>query len=159
MRDSEETSLPPDAPEIEDVHRLFTLEDPVVLPPRDIVDIIQSCMKDVKKMEQHNPTHAIKLLIQLMAVSEYIKKRDIYMLSNACKQPCLRASIVIANQMGKGVYFARQICHNTLYLLKHHRLPPCKEYTCNGQYSILDNEAVLHSILYVFILQPSPLVL
>ena len=48
--------------------------------------------------------------------------------------------------MGKGPYFACQIRHNELYLLKHHHLPPRKEYTRHGQYSFLDNETVLHNV-------------
>ena len=48
--------------------------------------------------------------------------------------------------MGKGVYFARQIRHNELYLLKHRHLPPRKQYTHHGQYSLLDNKAVLHDV-------------
>jgi len=48
--------------------------------------------------------------------------------------------------MGKGVYFARKIRYHELYLLKHHHLPPRKEYTRHGQYSLLDNEAILNDV-------------
>ena len=146
IRDSEETALSLDAPEIEDARGLFTLEDPVINRSRDIVDIILSCIKDVKKSKQLNHTRMIKLLTQLTAVSEYVKLRTVYKLGKACKQPCLKASVAIAHRMGKGLHFARQICHLELHLLKHHQLPPRKGYTWNGQYSVLDNEAVLHGV-------------
>jgi len=48
--------------------------------------------------------------------------------------------------MGKGIYFAWQIHHHELYLLKHHHLPPHKEYTWNGQYLLLNNEAILNNV-------------
>ena len=150
IRDSEQPSLPLDGPEIEAARRLFASEDSVTDNTRDsdITEIIQSCLKDVpvKTLKQYNHARAIKILSQLNAVSEYVKLRTIYKSNKACKQPCLKASVAIARRMGRGVYFARQIRYNELYLLKHHHLPPRKEYTRHGQYSLLDNEAVLHDV-------------
>ena len=105
--------------------------------------IIQTCLKDVEK---NNSKHAIKMLSQLIAVSEYIKLRARYKTFKACKQPCLKASIAIARRMGKGPYFARQIRYHELYLLKHRHLPPRKSYAKGGHHSLLDNESVLHDV-------------
>jgi hypothetical protein len=105
-------------------------------------------------MKQHNNLRAIKMLSQLIALSEYVKLHACYKSCKACKWPCLKASIAIARQMGRGPYLACQICHNELYLLKHHHLPPRKEYTRHGQYSFLDNEAVLHDV-YVYLVAQS----
>jgi hypothetical protein len=60
------------------------------------MDIILSCIKDVKKLKQLNHMHMIKMLIQLTAISEYVKLCTVYKLGKVCKQPCLKASIAIA---------------------------------------------------------------
>jgi len=135
-----------DEPAIEATRALFTPEDSTDNVSIDITEVIQSCLKDVKLLKQHNNVRAIKMLSQLIAVSEYVKLRTLYKSSKTCKQPCLKASIAIARRMGKGVYYARQIRYNEMYLRKHHHLPPRKEYTRHGQYSLLDNEAVLHDV-------------
>ena len=146
IRDSDEPLLPLDKPEIETTCTLFTLEHLEVNMSIGLTEIIQSCLKDVKVMKQHNNAHTMKMLSQLIAVSEYIKLRAIYRSSKACKQPCLKASIAIACWVGRGVYYACHICHNELYLLKHHHLPPWKEYTWYGQYFLLDNKVVLNDM-------------
>jgi hypothetical protein len=48
--------------------------------------------------------------------------------------------------MGKGPYFARQIRHNELFLLKNKRLPPPKAFARHGHHTLLDNEAILHDV-------------
>ena len=146
IRGSEEPSLPLDDPAIEATRTLFTPEDSEVDVSIGLTEIIQTCLKDVKLLKRHGNARAIKMLSQLTAVAEYVKLRALYRSSKACKQPCLKASIAIARRMGRGVYCARQIRHNELYLLKHHHLPPRKEYTRHGQYSLLDNEAVLNDV-------------
>jgi hypothetical protein len=140
-RDSEQPSLPLEAPDIEAARELFLPEEED--EPADIMEIIQTCLKDVQK---HNSKHAIKALTLLIAVSEYIKLRTCYNTSKACKQPCLKASIAIARRMGKGPYFARQIRYNELYLLKHRHLPHRKLHSREGHHSLLDNESVLHGV-------------
>ena len=110
------------------------------------MEIIHSCLKEIKPLMQHNYGRAMKMLTQLIAVSKYVALHTDYKSGKKCKQPCLKASISIARQMGKGIYFARQIRYHELYLLKHHCLPPHKEYTRHGQYSLLDNEAILHDV-------------
>ena len=55
-------------------------------------------------------------------------------------------SIVIANLMGKGSYFAHQIQHNTLYLIQHQHLPPPSLYAQNGYRTLLNNESILHDV-------------
>lgn len=146
IRDSEVPSLPPDVPEIEDARMCLASEDPDIDEPKDIAKIIETCLKDLKPLKQHNPIRAIKLIQHLTAVLEYVNLRASYRSSKVCKQPCLKASIAIARRMGRGVYFARQIRHNELYLLKHHHLPPRKEYIRHGQYTLLDNEAILNDV-------------
>lgn len=135
-----------DRPKVEATHRLFSPEDldSEIDVSQDINEIIHSCLKDVKTLNQHNPECTVKIISQLIAISKYINLCAKYKSSKVCKQLCLKVSIVIANQMGKGIYFTCQICYNELYLQKHHHLPPCKEYTWHGQYLLLDNEVVLH---------------
>lgn len=140
-RDSEQPSLPLNVPAIEAAQVLFLLEKDN--DPADIMEIIQTCLNDIKK---HNSKHAIKSLSQLIAVSEYIRLCACYNTSKACKQPCLKASMAIACQMGKGPYFTCQIRYNELYLVKHCHLPPCKVYSREGHHSLLDNKSVLHNV-------------
>jgi len=49
---------------------LFTPEEDDRLRPLDIMEIILSCLKEVKKS---HTKYAIKTLSQLIAVSEYVK--------------------------------------------------------------------------------------
>jgi hypothetical protein len=86
--DLEATLLPSDAPEIEATHILL-LEDSEIDGSTDIEEIIQSCLKEVKLFKQHNHKHAIKMLMQLTAVSEYMELCAQYKSSKACKRPCL----------------------------------------------------------------------
>ena len=83
--DSEQPSLPSEGRAIEAMRDLFLPEeeDEAV----DIIKIIQTCLKDVGK---NNSKHAIKMLLQLIAVSEYIKLCARYKTFKACKQPCLK---------------------------------------------------------------------
>jgi hypothetical protein len=140
-RDSEQPSLPSDAPVIEAAQELFLQKEDE--EPMDINKIIHNCLKDIGK---HDSKHAIKSLSLLVSVSEYIKLRARYKTSKVCKKPCLKASIAIAHRMGKGPYFARQIRHTELYLLKHRHLSPQKSHSREGHHSLLDNESVLHDV-------------
>jgi len=138
--ESEQESLPLQGSEIVAACTLFTLEDN---KPRDIMKTIHSCLKDAKKCKTRC---AIKMITQLVAVSEYIKLHAQYRKHKVCKQPNLNASIAIASQMGKGSYFAHQICHNTLYLQQYHHFPPPKVYAQNGYRTLLNNESILHDV-------------
>jgi len=102
--DSKQLLLPLEAPAIEAIRELFLPEEED--KPADIIKIIQTCLEDIVKS---NPKHAIKTLLQLISVSEYIKLHAHYKISKACKQPCLKASIAVARWIGKGPYFACQI--------------------------------------------------
>ena len=88
----------------------------------------------------------MKMMTQLTAVSEYVKLRDRYQAHGRSKKPCLNASLAIAHRMGKGFYFARQIRQNEVYLHRHQRLPPSKANIKHGQYTLLDNEDVIHAV-------------
>ena len=140
-RDSEQSLLPPEAPDIEATREAFAPEEDT--EPPDIMKIIETCLKDVWR---DNSKQAMKSLSLLISVTEYVKLRTHYKARKACKQPCLKASIAIAHRMGKGPYFACKIRHTELYLLKHRRLPLPKSYAQGGHHSLLDNEAVLHDV-------------
>jgi hypothetical protein len=86
-------------------------------------------------------------------VLEYAKLQGQYQCHNKCKRPGLSASLAIARRMGKGrvgkkkgSYFACQVRRDEAYLLKHQCLPPTKAGAKHGQYTLLDNEAVLHGV-------------
>jgi hypothetical protein len=120
INDSEQSALPEQEPAVEAARALFTAEEDNH-HPMDIMEIIQSCLKDIKKIKSK---HAFKMLSQVISVSEYIKLRVRYWQHNLCTWPCLSASLAIACWMGKGPHYACQIQHNELFLLKHHHLPP-----------------------------------
>jgi len=81
-------------------------------------------------------TRRIKMVMHLTAVTQYVQLRDRFRRNPNCKRPCLNASLAIA----------RQIRHNEDYLLRHHCLPLTKKAAKHGQYTLLDNESILHSI-------------
>ena len=130
-------------PIIESTSSLFIPEEVEVTETIDIKEIIASCLKDAKR---NNTIYAIKSLSHLVAVSEYVDLCACYKAKKACKRPCLSASMAIARRMGKGPYFARQIRHNELYLLRHHQLPPPKTFIRHGHHTLLDNESVMHNV-------------
>ena len=140
-RDSEQSSLPPEAPAIEAAREAFAPEEHT--EPPNIMNITDTCLKDVQRDKSKK---AMKLLSLLISMTKYIKLRTHYKTRKACKQPCLKVSIAIARRMGKGPYLACKIRHTELYLLKHRCLPLPKSYAQGGHHSLLDNEAVLHDV-------------
>ncbi len=88
IKDLEWESLLLQGLEIVAMCTLFTLAGE---ESRDIMKIIYSCIKEVKKCKTQ-----IKLCV-------WYKKHK------GCKQPNLNASTAIASWMGKGAYFAHQI--------------------------------------------------
>jgi len=131
-------------PEIAAVCVLFT---PAGEESRDIMKTIHSCIKEVKKCKTW---HAVKTIIQLLSVSEYIKLHARYKKHKGCKWPNLNASTAIVSWMGKGAYFAHQIQHHALYLKRHQHLPPSKSYTQSSYQMLLNNESVLHDV-YIYL--------
>ena len=103
-RDSEQPSIPPEAPAIEAAREVLRSEENDELA--DIMKIIETCLKDVRRDKSKQ---AMKSLSHLIAVTQYVKLRMCYKAHKACKQPCLKASMAIARRMGRGPYFARQI--------------------------------------------------
>ena len=89
--------------EIVATHTLFTLAGK---ESRDIMKTIHSCIKEARKCKTQC---AVKMITQLVAVSEYINLCAWYKKHKGCKRPNLNASIAIASWMGKGAYFAHQI--------------------------------------------------
>ncbi len=113
--DSEWAVLLPAAPAIEATCKVFTLEEDT--KPADLMKIIDKCLKDIRRDKS---IQAIKSLSLLTAVTQYVKLYAQYKAhGKASKQPCLKASLTIASWIGKGPYFAYQIQHTELYLLKH----------------------------------------
>lgn len=135
-------------PEVEAARGWLDIDDEnndelTTLNSKDILQIIKNCLKEVKKLKTGR---TIKMMTQLTAVAEYVKLRTRYQAHPKCQKPHINASLVIAFRMGKGHYFARQIRENEAYLLRHHHLPPSKGGTQHGQYTLLDNEDVLHAV-------------
>jgi len=103
-RDSEQPSLPLEGPAIEATWEVLRLEESN--EPADIMKIIETCLKDVRRDKSNQ---AMKLLSHLIAVTQYVKLHAYYKAHKVCKQPCLKASMAIARQMGRGPYFAHHI--------------------------------------------------
>ncbi|SRR6266851_3831683 len=91
--ESERESLPFQGPEIAATCTLFTPKDNSD-EPRDIMKIIKSCLKDAKKCKTRR---AVKIITQLVAMSEYIKLRTRYKKHKVCKRSNLNVSIAIAS--------------------------------------------------------------
>jgi hypothetical protein len=89
---------------------------------------------------------AFKAFVQLNAVLQFVKLRERYQKHNRCKEPGLNASLAIARRLGKDQYCARQIRENERYLVRHGRLPPSKRELRHGQFTLLDNPAVVQRI-------------
>ena len=140
----DETEPVPNAAEINAAREWLDInDDDSPQSSKDILEIIKTCLKAVKKLKTGR---TIKMMTQLVAITEYVKLRVRYQTQAKCSKPCLSASIAIARRMGKGGYFARQIRQNERYLLQHQQLPPSKAGTYHGQYTLLDNENVLHAV-------------
>ena len=107
--------------------------------PVDILEIVKSCLKDIKKLAT---PRAIKMLMELTVVMQYVKLQEQYRVNPHCIWPCLNASLAIARRMGKGPYFAHKIHHNETFLLRHRRLPPLKAGIQAGHHTLLDNKSV-----------------
>jgi hypothetical protein len=118
-------------------------DDDCLQSSKDILGIVKTCLKTVKKLKTGR---TIKMMTQLVAIAEYVKLRAHYQTQPKCSKPCLSASIAIARRMGKGGYFACQIRRNERYLLQHQQLPPSKAGAYHGQYTLLDNENILHAV-------------
>jgi len=103
-RDSEQPSLPPEGPAIEAAWEVLRLEEND--EPADIIKIIETCLKDIRRDKSKQ---AMKLLSHIITVTQYVKLCAHYKAHKACKQLCLKVSMAIACQMGKGPYFACQI--------------------------------------------------
>ncbi len=143
MQDSELQSLPSQGPAIETARALFAPDDNKDDQENDLMKTIEHCLKEAKR---GTTAFAIKSITHLVAVSAYVNLRARYQKSNTCKRPCLSASTVIAQRMGRGPYFARQIRHNELYLRRHRHLPPPKSYARNGHHTLLDNESISQNV-------------
>ena len=114
----------------------------------DIFGIVHAQLTEIKKLKNISAHRCIKITMHLIAVVQYVRLREQYRRHGRCKAPSLKASLAIARRMGKpnGVYFARQIRKNEAYLLRHKHLPPSRQGAKHGQYTLLDNEAVIHKV-------------
>ncbi|KAG2352847.1 hypothetical protein BDR07DRAFT_1562680 [Suillus spraguei] len=127
-------------------------DDVGTAPDTDIFKIVDACLRMVKNLRTKK---SLKIITRLTAVTQYVKLRAQYRCHPKCQTLCLSASLAIARQMGKGKKgtgareggnIARQIRRNEPYLLQHHCLPPSKKLNHRGQYTLLDNEAVIHNV-------------
>ncbi|KAG2039891.1 hypothetical protein BDR03DRAFT_1008574 [Suillus americanus] len=119
--------------------------------PPESAEIESACewldVNDEENVEPHNTLLLlIKAITQLSAIAQYVKLQDRYLQHARTKCPCLSASLAIARRMGKGPYFARQICNNERYLSRYHSLPPRKDSAYRGHATLLDNKAVVQSV-------------
>ena len=115
----------------------------------DIEEIITACLKDIKKLKT---PRAIKIIMQITAVAEYVKLQNRYTSNGNCRRSCLNASFAVARRMGKGAYFARRVRRNEAYLIRHKQLPPTKAGDFHGLYSLLENNTICQSVrVYVAI--------
>ena len=73
IRDSEEPLLPSNNPEIEAACILLSSEDLETDRSGDLMEVIHSCLKEIKPLMQHNYGHAMKMLTQLITVSKYVE--------------------------------------------------------------------------------------
>jgi len=78
IRDSAVPLLPLDKPVIQGACRLLALDNSAINKPRDINDIIWSCLKDLQSLKQDSNACMIKVLSQLIAVSKYIELCALY---------------------------------------------------------------------------------
>ena len=53
---------------------------------KDILEIVKTCLEAVKKLKTGR---TIKMMTQLVAVTEYVKLRARYQIHAKCSQPCL----------------------------------------------------------------------
>jgi hypothetical protein len=136
----------PEAPEISAARELMNDDENETETDPDIFQIVKSSLKDIKDLDMP-PPRRLKMVMHLTAITQYVQLRERFRRNPNCKRPCLSASLAIARRMGKtGPYFARQIHHHENYLLRHRRLPLTKRGAKHGQYTLLDNESVLHGV-------------
>ena len=114
----------------------------------DIFGIVNAQLKEIKKLKDISAPRCIKMTMHLTAVIQYVRLQEQYRCHGRCKALSLKASLAIARWMGKqnGDYFAHQIRKNEAYLLRHKYLPPSKQGAKQGQYTLLDNEAILYKV-------------
>jgi hypothetical protein len=138
----------PESSVITDVRELLAEAEDEDNKNLDIFGIVNAQLTEIKKLKDISAPRCIKMTMHLTAVIQYVRLREQYCCHGRCKAPSLKASLAIARQMGKpnGAYFACQIRKNEAYLLCHKRLPPSKQGAKHGQYTLLDNEAILHKV-------------
>ena len=110
---------------------------------KDIIEIVSRCLKEAKKLKS---ARSVKIMTQLTAVAEYVKLHARYLANNRTTKPCTNASLAIARRMGKDIYFARKICENERFLLRHGHLPPSKASKKGGQWTLLSNPDIVQKI-------------
>ena len=121
----------------------------------DIFGIVGAQLKEIRRLKGISTPHCIKMTMHLTTVIQYVCLQEQYCHHGCCKSPSLKASLAMARQMGKqnGDYFAHKIQKNEPYLLRHKHLPPSNQGAKHGQYTLLDNEAILHKVCTYFAAQ------
>ncbi len=94
VADSKTTQAEPTA--VKTAPEWLEIDEEEGLTSMDIFTIVNRCLKDLKKLKCG---HTVKMMTQLMAVSEYLyaKLRDHYRAHGRSKKPCLNASLAIAH--------------------------------------------------------------
>jgi hypothetical protein len=103
---SELQSLLLQGPAVESACMLFTPDDKMDDQEGDLMKTIEHYLKDAKR---GTTRFSIKSITHLVAISAYVNLCAHYQKMNTCKWPCLNVSLVIAQWMGRGPYYAYQI--------------------------------------------------
>jgi len=110
---------------------------------KDILEIVKSCLKGMKKVEDgsfHQDDDTTYSHCRVCEASHPFPS-SLYMQTAMFKcQPCNCPT------HGQRHLFCTSIREKEAYLLRHHHLPPSKVDAHHGQYTLLDNEAVLHAV-------------
>src|SRR5882724_7724010 len=79
----------------------------------------------------------------LTAITNFVNLHTKLRANRRCSSPALTASLIAARHLGKGPYFACQVCEFEVHVLKHHAFP----YTKSGKaWCLLNNEMVLQGV-------------
>lgn len=129
----------------DDIHEWLHIDDEEIDDESqpDILELVDKCLKQAKALKS---TRMVNMIMQLTAVAQFVKLRKKYCCHGRSKTPSVSASLAIAQRMGKGPYFTRQIRKNEHHLLRFHQLPPHKDGAYHGQATLLDNESVVHAV-------------
>ncbi|KIY47167.1 hypothetical protein FISHEDRAFT_45850 [Fistulina hepatica ATCC 64428] len=139
---SDDNTLP--APSAVVVEAREILAEETSVHSENVLQIITSSLKEVKKLYQHGmmPTRAMKLIMHLTAISKYITLCDHLCQFPRCQCPAMFASYKVA------VIFTGRTAlpANTHLLIERGHLPMSKGEKRQGHYTLIDNEDVRRGV-------------